>query len=220
MAEYASIQGKNNAHIRKGLQGSVFIAESTAAVITAATLFSPTGGILLPTGYKDLGWTTDDGASFSRSIGTSDITSWGSTAPTRSDVTSDVTTVGVTAQETKLLTIGLYTGAATTGMVPSTATGGSVTVQQPAIANPRSYRMLVLAVDTNNAGEFYIARFLPQVKVTDFGDQSFNGGDAGIVYPLTFTAYPDATAGYSQAYFYGGPGFSSLSTSMGFPTAV
>lgn len=291
MAGYSAIVSKNNNLIRKGLQGSVFLASGTAPLVTAASLFTDprtltdgattaasatltsasgaftaadvgavvsgagipanativtvvsatsvtlsapatvtgsavsvtvtrTGGIKLPTGYKDLGWTTEDGAQFARSVSTNEIKSWGTNSPTRTDITSDVTTVKVTAQETSLQTIGLYTGADTAGIVPSAATGGTVTVAQPAIASPRTYRMLVLAVDSNNAGEFYIARYLPQVKVTDFGDQALNNGDGGIVYPLTFTGYPDSTAGYSQATFYGGPGFTSLSTAMGFPAAV
>ena len=294
MPDYAALAGKKQELIRKGLEGSVFIAQQSATGITAATLFSATNvrtvsdgtttsgsknlgsasaafastdvgatvtgtGIpagttiasvtsttvavmsanasatgssvsvtikplaslkTLPAGYSDLGWTTEAGGSFSRSISENNVTSWGSTSPTRTDVTADTTTLQVVAQETKLDTIALYTGVDPAGLVPAKATGGSVEIQKPLLPNPRYYRVLVLAVDQSSNGEIYLARYLPNAKVTNFGNQVFANGTEAMGYDVTFTAYQDSVAGFTESWLYGGPGWDFLLSDMGFPASA
>ena len=117
MASYATtIRNKQTELIRKALDGSVFLAPITADAIDTLTQDSvATPGTpeikALPADWDDLGWLTSDGARFSRDVSNSDVTSWGSVSPTRTDITSDTSTLSVTCQETKLLTIGLSTGA-------------------------------------------------------------------------------------------------------------
>lgn len=216
MADYESVlKDKKNELIRKGLEGSVFVAPITAPAVTAAGLFDATTGEIkaLPTGHEDLGWTTADGAQFARAITSSDISSWGSGEPTRSDVTADTTTLQVTAQETKLLTLGIYTGAdleAFTAMA-----NGTIEVQKPSRPSTRYYRVTSIAVDLADAGEFYLVRLLPRAKPTDYADQAHANGDSAIEWGFTFTGFEDSTLGYAEDYILGGPGCKALAEEMG-----
>lgn len=220
MADYEALKNKQTELIRKALDGSVFVADVLAdaiASLTTHTAGSPAVIDLtpLPTDYDDLGWLTSDGAQFSRDVSASEVTSWGSVSPTRTDITSDTTTMSVTAQETKLLTIGLATGADLSGITPAANTG-EVSIAKPSRPKSRHYRVLSLAVDQGDAGEIYIARFLPRAKVTSYAEQSFGGGDDPIVWGVTFTGEEDSDLGYSERWIFGGAGWNALLDDMGF----
>lgn len=200
---------------------AVMSANATATGTGVSVTVKPLASLkTLPAGYSDLGFTTVAGGTFARSISENAITSWGSTGPTRTDITSDTTTLQVVAQETKLATIGLYTGVDPDSLIPAKATGGSIEIQKPLLPNPRYYRTLVLAVDQSSNGEIYLARFLPNAKVTNFGNQVFANGTDAMGYDVTFTAYEDSTLGYAESWLYGGPGFDFLLEDMGFPPAA
>ncbi len=174
---------------------------------------------LLPSGMDDLGWLSTDGVAFSRDVSTSDVQSWGSVTPTRSDITSDTSTMAVTAQETKLLTIGLATGADLAGITPAAQTG-EVSIEKPARPASKNYRALSLAVDIGDGGEIYLARFFPRAKVTNYAEQSHGGGDDPVNWGVTLTGEEDSTLGYSERWLFGGAGWNFLLADMGFtPTA-
>jgi hypothetical protein len=168
----------------------------------------------LPAGWDDLGWLSNDGAGFSRDVATSDVTSWGSVTPTRSDVTSDTSTLAVTAQETKLLTIGLATGA-DLAAITATAQTGEVSIEKPSRPSSKSYRALSLAVDVGDGGEIYLGRFLPRAKVTNYAEQNHGGGDDPISWGVTLTGEEDSNLGYSERWLFGGPGWLALLDDMG-----
>lgn len=223
---YDDLKNKQTELIRKALDGSVFLAPITADPIDALTVhvdavagppavpahedLSP-----LPAEWDDLGWLSADGAAFSRSVSTSDVTSWGSVQPTRSDVTTDTSTLAVTCQETKLLTLGLGIGVDVAGITADPDTG-EVSIEKPSAASGRFYRALSVAVDLGDAGEIYVARFLPRAKVTGYSDQSFSSGDDPITWGVTLTGYEDGDLGYSERYIFGGDGWKALLTEMGF----
>ena len=207
MPNYEALRNKQTELIRKAVDGSVFIAPVTApsiATLTEAAQAPATGFVLkaLPEGYDDLGWMTPDGAQFSRNVSSSDIT-------------SDVTTLQVTAQETKLLTLGLATGADLAGLKTDPVTG-ELKIAKPSRPKSKTYRVLTLAVDQGDFGEIYIARFLPRAKVTSFAEQAFNGGDQAIQWGVTFTGEEDSALGFSESYFFGGNGWQKLVEKMGF----
>lgn len=218
-SSYDALQTKKRELIRKALNGSVFVADVSADPITALTDATDKKLSALPTGYTDVGWLTDDGMQFSRNVDESDITSFGSTEPTRSDKTSDSTSLQIVCQETRLQTLGLYTGADMTGVTPLTGSG-EIQIAKPATPKDKYYRVLAVAVDQNSdgSGEIYIARFLPSAKVTAWGDQQLANADAAVGYDVTFTAFIDETLGYSEKQFIGGPGWTSLLTAAGFTT--
>lgn len=173
----------------------------------------------LPAGYGDLGWLSSDGAQFSRDVSTSEVTSWGSVSPSRTDVTTDTTTMTVTAQETKLLTIGLATGADLSAAVAAFQTG-ELSIAKPTRPKSRHYRVLSVAVDQGDLGEIYIARFLPRAKVSGYSDQSFGSGDDPITWGVTMVGEIDSALGYSERWIFGGDGWNALVAQMGFTQAL
>jgi hypothetical protein len=170
----------------------------------------------LPAGYDDLGWLSNDGVQFSRDVAQSDVTSWGSVSPTRTDITSDTTTMSVTAQETKLLTLGMATGADLAGITAAADTG-EVSIAKPSRPSSKTYRALSVAVDLGDGGEIWLARFLPRAKVTNYAEQSHSGGDDPISWGVTLTGEVDSELGYSERWLFGGPGWLALLDDMGIP---
>lgn len=202
--------------IRKAKRGGAFVAPRTATPIESITEF--VGGAVklkaLPAEYEGLGHLTADGMQFAREVSQSEISSFGSTTPTRTDITADSTTLTVVAQETKLLTIGLATGA-DLAAIKGDATTGEVRIAKPATPQSRSYRVLSIAVDDSEYGEIYIARFLPNAKVTNYAEQSLSNGDEAIPWGVTWTSERDDVLGTSEVQMFGGPGWLALLDEMG-----
>lgn len=223
MPSYEALKNKQNELIRKSLDGSVFINAdlSAASAITTLTTASGTDPDVvielaeLPEGWDDLGWLTGDGAQYARDVSTSEVTSFGSVTPTRTDITADTTTLTVTAQETKLLTIGMATGADLSNIVPDAETG-EVRIAKPSRPKSKHYRTLGVFVDENEHGEIYIARFLPRAKVTSYAEQNFGSGDDPVTWGVTMTGEVDSELGYSEQWIFGGAGWSATLEAMGF----
>lgn len=214
MPAWEELKNQQNHLIRKALEGEVFAAPITADPITALT--DETSELLaLPTGYVGMGYMSDDGAQFASEVESSDVTSWGAVEPTRRDITSDVTTLTGFFQETHRMSIALYTGVDAASLTPD-AQSGELMVAKPDRPANRHYRILTIGVDLADAGEIYIARFLPRASVTDKDDQAFQSGDDPLGWPTTLTAYKDASLGFSEAFFFGGPGWKALLSDMGF----
>lgn len=218
---FDALSNKKAELIRKSLDGSAFIADLSADPIddlTVATGTAPNQVIdlaPLPDGWDDLGWLTDDGMAFSRDVEASEVSSFGATTSTRTDVVSDSTSLTVVAQETKLLTIGLATGADLANIVPDSATG-EVRIAKPTRPKSKHYRVLSVAVDEGEGGEIYIARFLPRAKVSSYAEQAFSKSDDPITWGVTMVGEIDSDLGFSEAWIFGGPGWKALLTEMGF----
>jgi hypothetical protein len=210
---YSALRDKQQELIRKSRDGSVFIAPSSVTNLTSLTTGASADLVTLPAGWEDLGWTSTEGSTFARETESSQVQSFGSTEPTREDVTKDTVTMTVVAQETKLLTIGLYTGIDTTNLKAAVTTG-ELSIDKPNLPNPRYYRLLGLYVDESSDGEIYIGRFFPNARITAFGEQVYGQGDDPISYSLTFTGFQDSDLGTSHRYIWGGPGWKALLSSM------
>lgn len=220
MAGYDDIKNHQAELIRKALKGSFFIADPDAAPIANLTAYAagPPAVIslnALPTGWDDLGLLGSDGIAAASEVSASDITSWGYTSPTRSDVITDTTTLTVVAQETKLLTIGLYTGQDMSVVDPAANTG-EVQIDKPQRPASRYVRGLLLAVDEADEGEIFIGRYFPRLKVTGKSDQAFGGGDEPISWGVSLQTYVDDTAGFSERWLFGGAGWNAKLAAMGF----
>lgn len=217
MPDYAALADKKNELIRKALDGSAFIAPITADPLTAMT--GPDSMLLeLPDGYEDAGWLSSDGIAFGRDVSSSDVSSFGSQSPTRSDTTADTTTVTIVGQESKRLTIETYLGVDLSALVPEA--GGGVMVAKPGRPKARFHRLFAVAVDDGDAGEIYIGRELPRAKPTAYTEQAFSSGDDPITWGVTFTGYKDSALGTAERYHFGGPGWAALLDSMGFLPAA
>lgn len=218
MATLAELQNRANDLIRKGLDGSVFVASySEDTEITA--LMSESGGLTaLPSAYKDAGYITkDQGVSWSRDIDTSDVESLGAAEPTRRDIVSDVTGLEFTMQETKALTLELYEGLSLADVTAAAAgTHANVKFDKPDRPASIYYRVLALFKDGEGADAFYFAKWLPRVQVTDRSEQSWNENDE-IQYGVTMTAFVDSEFGTSVRTLLGIP--SGKVEAMGFTVA-
>ena len=221
MPSYDALANKKRELIRKALTGSVFVAplaSDPVAELTEKTGVAPNEVIdlvALPTGYDDVGWLSTEGAAFAREVAQSEVASWGSNTPTRTDITADSTSLTFLMQETKLLSIGLATGADLSAIVPDVDTG-EVSIEKPETPDAKSYRTLSVAVDKSNAGDIYVARFLPAAKVTNYTEQAFGAGDDPIGWGVTVTGEKDSTLGYTERWIFGGAGWFALLADMGF----
>lgn len=215
---FSALSDKKQELIRKAKDGSVFVGPISTTLIATLTDGSGSDLAALPTGMVDIGYTTTDGVTFGRTTDLSEIRSFGSVEPTRTDITNDTITMSVAGQETRLETIGLYTGSDYT-TIEADSTTGEVSIAKPDRPSFRYYRVLGLFVDDGDAGEIYFGRYMPRARVTEIGEQQFTDGDEAVTYPLTFTGYKDSSAGYSHKWFWGGPGWEALLTQMGIPVA-
>lgn len=219
---YLDIQQRRAELIRKALQGSVFIANASAAAITVANLFDMTTGDLkaLPAGYTDLGILTDAGVKASRAVKQTDLMGWGFNAPVRSDVTSDTTTLVLEPQETKLETLATYIGVDPSTITPD-PTSGVFSVDQVSVDAQRRYRVLVVAVDEAADGtDIVIARFLPAAGITAINDQVLANAADAITWGVTFTGYFDTTVGTDVRWLFGGAGGLEIIGDMDVPRTL
>lgn len=217
MPTFASLDTKKASLIRKAVDGAVYVAPVSVAALDPTVLFDAETGELqaFPAGYVNVGYLTTDGAQFSRDVDESDIASWGSNDPTRSDKTNDTTTLQMSCQETNAQTIAQYVGVDASTFAPSAS--GVLMVKKPTVGNSQYRRVFSIGVDQDDNGdEIYIVRFLPRAKVTDYDDQAFANGDDPILWPVTYTGYRDNDFGASEAFLFGGPGWTTLAEDMGF----
>lgn len=219
MPNYADLADKKNQLIRKALTGSVFIAPPSVANLASLTSGASAALVTLPTGWEDLGYVTKDGVGYGRETEQSEVTSFGAQQPTRTDQVSDVLSMTVTAQETKLLTLGLYIGIDTTG-VEAAAVTGEVRIAKPQFAANYHYRVLGLFVDEVEEGEIYMARYFPNAKITERGEQTMADGDDPVSYSLTFRAEEDSSTGTDAEWIFGGPGWLAMLSDMNIDQAA
>ena len=215
---FSDFQNLHTSAKRKAKTGAVLLAPMSASLPTAITTGATPALVTKPTGFNGLGWVTDDGATISRSVTTTDITGWQSTSPLRSDVTEDTETIAVTFHELNAWVISAYYGVDIAALVPN-ATTGEVSWAKPELPAQGFSRMLILTRDTGDSGEYLIAELFPRVTVSDFDDLSYSKSDDGLTYGLTFTSLVDSTAGYAKKTFLAGVGFKADATALGFPSA-
>lgn len=215
MATLTELRDRREDLIRKGLDGSVFIAPYSENT-EISKLVGSSGLEALPPEYKDVGFLTkDQGVNWTREIDTSEVESLGAGQPTRIDTTKDVTGLEFTAQESKALNIELYEGVNLSDVAASAGDSSHVNVSWDKADKPSLlyYRAFVLFKDGEGADAFYFARWLPKCLVTDRGDQSWNEEDE-IQYPITLTAFVDREFGTSCRTLWGIP--TKMVDSMGF----
>ncbi|TDQ01246.1 hypothetical protein [Labedaea rhizosphaerae] len=216
---YDELKNKQSELIRKALEGSIFIASDTAPLPTTLTAGADSQLLPLPEGYTDIGWVDKgDGATWSRSVDTSDVESWGAVEPTRRDITKQTDGLKFVAQETKRQTLELYEGIDLSSVVPDPTTG-EVTFDRPSRPSTKYYRVFGLFVDGAGVDTIYVAKVLPKANVTDRGEQKWTDSDTPVGYDVTLTANYDEVTGTAIRYFFGGPGWKSLLTQMDFATA-
>lgn len=219
MPSFESIAVRQDHLIRKALGGLIAVAPTTVALPTALTTGASADLSALPAGYEQLGLVTkDDGVSFSRETDTSDVTSWGRVEPTRRDIVSDVRSAAFTCQETNRQVLEMYENVDLSA-VEADATTGETTFNSTSSPQTTYRRMLFLSYDGAGADRIYIAKIMPRASVSEAGEQTLS--DQGeLNYPMTVTAFVDATAGYAVRHVFGGPGWKTILEDAGFTLAA
>ena len=203
MPVFDDINEQNNALIRKGLAVAIFIAPLSTALPDRLT--DDTGALLtLDPSWRALGWINEDGASWARETEVSDIFGVGSTEPLRSDVRRATKRLTVTALETNLTVLELYLGIELT--TAGTYDGGETVIDEPGLPPFRYVRLLGIAKDVGDDGEYYLGRGFPRTRVTEVGEEVWQDGDTANQRSLTFTAFQDAALGTASRQYLAGPG--------------
>jgi hypothetical protein len=202
--------GLHTEYIRKQLVQAVFAADYATAAVTAP--FNPTDGTLsaIPAGYVPVGYTTDDGVTFTSDLSMSDVTSSQSVEPTRSDVESDVLSAQFAPQETNAATVALFEGMALSGTGALPALGTAWQWDRPSSAVNPFRRLLFIGLDYgDDGGEIYVVKFFPRARLTSKDDEQW-ARSTETQRPVTFNAYRDSAVGTSCRNWIDGPGWRSL----------
>jgi hypothetical protein len=200
--------------IRKVQAAALFLGTPSATVPVQFTATASATLSALPSGYNPIGLVTkDDAYTWSRATDMAETTSHGFVDPTRRDVTSIVSSLAFTAQETSRPVLEAYHNLDLSAVTADTTTK-EWAFSDPTSAQTRYPRLIAIGRDGIGANAIYIIRVMPRAILTEPGDQTWSDGDA-LGYPMTFTATPDSTLGYSMRYHFGGPGWASLMTKMG-----
>lgn len=217
---YDALKRKQVDLIRKAVDGSIFIAPYSVAVPTSLTSGANGDLLPLPDGYEDVGWTDKGtGATWSRSATTSDVTSWGSVEPTRTDITKQTDDLKFIGQETKRNVLELYEGVDLSSVTPD-STSGEVTFDRPPRPAIRYFRAFGLFVDGVGPDVIYVAKLATRAIVTATADQKWSDDSNPVQYEVTLSAMFDDVTGTAMRFFFGGPGWKNLLADMGFATAA
>lgn len=214
MATLEDLDQKQAELIRKVQAAAIFFAPIATAIPASFTSTASADLTTLPVGWVDIGLVTkDDAYTWSREVEMAETTSHGYVDPTRRDITSQVSSLAFTAQETKLKTLEVYHGL-DLAAITSDATTGEWGFSQPLQAGTKYWRVLSIGRDGVGTGAIYIIRILPRAILSEPGEQQWSD-ETELQYPMTLTATPDSTLGYSIRYVFAGPGWKSLITAMG-----
>lgn len=166
----------NSSNVRVAGSGEISVAP------TATTAPTDTG--TLPTGFKGLGFLSEDGFTEARERSIEDLKGWQNGATVRSVVTDANLTYTFTMVETKKETVELYYGTTVT----QSATNGNYVIVPANTGGRKSFILDV--IDGSNLKRIYV----PQGEVTETGDIVYSNGEP-IGYEVTVTTYPDDTVG-------------------------
>lgn len=211
MATWADVTAalKQRNLIRKSLDAVVLTAPIATALPT--TLLA-TSDLAIPSGFKALGWHTEDGLQWSREVENSELTGHGSSEPLRSDARRVNNTLEVTAMETNIETLGFSIGVA---IDKTGGTANEVVITEANTPKAIEFRMLALSVDDTDDGEIYFGKLFAAAKVTGTSPGAWTDGDSAQAHGLTIQAFRDTAAGFAVKHFIAGPGFEALRVDMG-----
>lgn len=179
----SAVAAASPSNVLAGLAGSAG-AFSLCFIGDADTAVAPTDATTaLDASMVDLGIVTTDGATTSTNIQSTDIPAFGSYQPVRTLIQQEVITVAFTAQETNKVVAAIKTRQALDAI---TVTTGNKLALTRGPGRDAHYAICLDALDGSN----HIRKFYPSARLTGLGDQQIGFG-AAIVYPFTFTAYPD-----------------------------
>lgn len=194
--------------VRKALYGSVLVQDYTPAVANTFASYNPFDsdtGLLaaLPTGWIDLGYLSEDGIEFAKATDFADTMAWQSRDKLRSDATSDQDTATMTFLETKPQIEAIYNSLPLSTMPDVGAVNYSYI--KPAVPALLFRSLLFIGVDGSGDQVEYVVRLWPRCLMTG-PDNTTWSASAEASWPMAFSPYPDARAGFSSKTWRDGPG--------------
>lgn len=208
-----SIFPGNSALVRKALYGSVLVQDYSAGNAFASySPFDSATGLLSSTllttdGWNDLGYLDESGVSFTPTYSTADTMGWQTRQPLRTDVTADTEQAKLVAVQSTPITDALYNGLPLSSAGTLGASG--YTLAKPKVPAVVYRSLLFLGVDGASGNYQFVATLYPRALMVKPDKQDWIA-KTEIQVPLTFQAFPDATAGYTLKRFRDGPGWRSL----------
>lgn len=140
---------------------------------------------------------------------------WGDIYPARRDITKDDSQLKFTMLETKRTSLELYYGLDLSSTVAD-ATTSEIAFAQPSRPSTRFYRVMGIFQDGQGDEAIYVGRFYPRASVTDMSDQKWSDDTDPLVWDVSLGAVTDTDLGYPVKHFFGGPGWASLLSDLGF----
>lgn len=203
----ALFQGRSDL-VRKALYGSVLVQDYTAAAALAFASWNPFDadtGLLttLSANWVDLGYLTEDGIEFGKSVDFADTTGWQTRDKLRSDATSDQDTASMTFLETKPQIEAIYNSLPLADMPTVGATNYSY--EKPAVPALLFRSVLFIGVDGAGDQVEYVVRLWPRCLMTGPDNVTWNASSEAS-WPMAFQPYPDAVAGFASKTWRDGPG--------------
>lgn len=160
---------------------NVSVAGDGIVAVGPLTATAPTGLGVLPTGFVDLGYISEDGVTESTEQSVEKIKAWQRNAVVRSTVTEGETTFSFTMIETKRETIELAFGA--------TVDEDGSYVKNPGKERPRK-SFIIDVID----GDRVERQYIPDGQVTELGEITRANGEA-VGYEVTISAFDNADIG-------------------------
>lgn len=181
---YAASDAITAGNVKVAVTGAVYVADADDAAATAPT----TAVSKLATGWKSVGYISEEGVVEANTRDTNEITAWQNSDVVRKTVTKSETTYQFTMIETNATALGLFYGKDIADAATKHTIGGSAS------------KKVKLVIDVVDGGKV-IRRYIPDGEVTERGEVTFSASDA-LGYQVTVTAYPNAALGGSVEVHY------------------
>lgn len=212
--DYANLQRTKNSLLRKALTCTILVAPLDAPFpdkfFTGVDQFWD----FFANGYETLGWVSkSDGVTFGRETESSDVESFGSTDPTRTDIIKDTHSSTFKAQETNKRVLSMYLNKNLDNV--KVDKNGELTFDSDTIPQQRFYRVIFIGQDGSSDSPIFIIRAMPRATVKEVQEFAFSS-ESEINYGMTVQATRDETLGFSLRHAFGGSGFKAMAESMGF----
>ncbi|WP_405490481.1 Ig-like domain-containing protein [Nocardia sp. NBC_00511] len=200
------------------LDWAVYLAPKGTAIPVDFTdssgLIVPLDAAYIPVGNLD----KKAGTKLATAINSTPVDTYGEQSASRIIRKDRTTTVDFTAQETSMITAGLYWGADFSD-VTADGTTGEVHLVIPETAFNIEYSLVMIGVDGESGSEIYTIIDSARATLSKSGDITYN--DDGIaMYPVTLTFLKHRTLGYATRITYAGAGWKPLAGDAGFHPPV
>ncbi|MFT8650539.1 MAG: hypothetical protein ABF792_08855 [Bifidobacterium psychraerophilum] len=190
-ATYASVSDQlkdDSTLVRK--HGTAILAIADYSAEAPTSFFDTATGLplLLPDGYKNMGYVSTKGFVAKKDVKSDDTTMLQDLDPVRTDLSSSSRTLDAEFGEMSAWVKSLIAGLPVSQW--PTENGGSWKITDSGTSETPYYRLLLLTQDGVGDQAFYRVEFAYRVKITDYSDRTMDRADAEIE-AVTFTTYKD-----------------------------